>query len=381
MVVDSVLEAFTKRFAARAPLVGFAPGRVNLIGEHTDYNEGFVFPAAIQRGVAVAARPTGGPSKLISIQEGEAEPIAVRDAVPGSVSGWAAYAAGVAWAMREAGFTDLPDLEAVVSGDLPRASGLSSSAAIELAFVQVWNSLGGYGLTQLEMALIAQRAENDFVGVKCGLMDQMASACGREGHAMFIDMRTKDVRYARIPERWSLVVCDTQSPRRLTDSAYNERLAECRAAAEALGVSMLRDASLEQLFESEGELDPIVVKRARHVITENTRCQSLFWALEDENPLRVGLLMQASHESLREDYEVTSRELDVMAESCWSAPGCVGARMTGAGFGGCCIALVESTHLEEFKRWVANGYEARTDFHARFFVCRPSNGATVLPGK
>jgi len=378
MLVDRAAEAFETRFGAKPTLFSFAPGRVNLIGEHTDYNDGFVFPVAIQHGIAVAARPTDGPSKLYSVQEGEGQEFTIKELDRLGVQGWTAYPAGVAWAMRESGFDQLPNIEAAVFGDLPRASGLSSSAAIELAFCALWNEDAGGQLSRIEMAQTCQRAENDFVGMRCGIMDQLASAMGKHGKAMFVDTRSLDVRYAEVPSHLRIVVCDTLAPRQLAESAYNDRRRECEEAAKALGVVKLRDADLDVLLERQAEMDPTVFKRARHVVTENTRCQGFFWALADDNPLRIGLLMQASHESLREDFEVTGKELDTMAEACWSAPGCMGARMTGAGFGGCCVALVEGDRIDSFVRSVSHSYRARIGSEPRFFVCEPSDGAATV---
>lgn len=375
MTESFAFDAFRETYGHEPPILASAPGRVNLIGEHTDTSGGFVFPCAIDRRIAVAARPCGGASHWRSTSFGSVESLDVTTIEPGSVEGWARYPAGIAWAFRAQGIGDVPNLEAVVASDLPPETGLSSSAAICVAFATLWNRLCGFNLTPVEIAQLAQFAENNFVGVKCGIMDQLASACGREGEAIFLDTRLLQMRMAKVPEHLALVVCDTKSRRDLSSSAYNQRRDEVDRVTQLLGVSQLRDAQLDDLLERQEALDPVLIKRARHVITENTRCQGFYWALEDSNELRLGLLMRASHESLREDFEVTNAELDAMAEACWTAPGCVGARMTGAGFGGCCIALVYQHNLEAFRRSVSNRYASITGIEPNLFVCKPSDGA------
>lgn len=376
MITDRAAELFKSTYGSSPVIAAFSPGRVNLIGEHTDYNEGFVFPMAIDRGIAIAARPTSGSSKLLSKQKGKAKPFDVRKAP--AMSGWERLPAEVAAVLRSMGHKDLPNIEAAVTADLPPAGGLSSSAAIGVGFAKAWSRLYGLDLPDLEIARIAQQAEQRAFGVECGLMDQYVSACGQPGRAMFVDMRTLETRFASLPSRLSIVLCDTGASRELRSSAYNERREECRRAAAHLGVDSLRDATLDLLLDNQSGMDPDMFRRARHVITENTRCQSFFWALEDGNELRIGLLMRASHESLREDYQVTGPELDAMAEACWTAPGCVGARMTGAGFGGFCVAVVREEQVSEFKRSVANRYESKTGKQAKFLIVTPGAGASAI---
>jgi len=377
MIASEAVRHFQNRYGGPPEVLAVAPGRINLIGEHTDYNEGFVFPVAIDRVVAVAARRTPGYCELVSEQLGSGEVFDAGKVEIGEVGGWAKHPAGVAWGLRDLGFEDIPNLQALVHSDLPVASGVSSSAALEVAFGCVWNALADMGLEPLELAQLAQKAENRYVGVNCGLMDPAASAMGKEGHAMFFDTRSLEIRYARFPEHLKIVLCDTATPRALAESGYNERRFQCEVAAKAMGVGSLRDATLELLEDSQEKMDGLAYLRAKHVITENGRCQGFVGALESGNDLRIGTLMRASHESLRDDYEVSTPELDAMAESCWHAPGCVGARMTGAGFGGACVALVSHAALSEFLAFVRRQYKERTGLDGQFDVCRAAPGAQL----
>jgi galactokinase len=369
---------FADAFGGEPTLLAVAPGRVNLIGEHTDYNEGFVFPAAIDRQLYVAARVNHGRTRPQSHEMGPGDEFHAATVMPGQVEGWTAYAAGIAWALREEGFEDLPDVEAYVLSDVPIGSGISSSAALELAFAVLWNELARLELSPVELAQVGQKCENRFVGVNSGIMDQMASAMGKAGHAMFLDTRSLAVEYAPIPEDLAIVICDTGKPRALTDSAYNERRMQCEAAAQALGVVALRDADLSQLEAKRGALDPTVYRRARHVIAENERCRAFASALGDHDLPKIGEMMRASHLSLRDDYEVSSPELDAMAEAAWAAPGCVGARMTGAGFGGACVALVEKVRYNEFEASVFAGYQRRVEVPGELHKCEAVDGARTL---
>lgn len=358
--------------------MSIAPGRVNLIGEHTDYNEGFVFPAAIDRYILAASRPTTNQSTMVSRSLGAAQPFDVNLVNPGEVTGWAVYPAGVAWALRQSTGVNLPNLESAVDSKLTAESGLSSSAALELAFAVTWNEAAGLGLSNTQLARICQTAENEFVGVKCGIMDQMACALGKAGHAIFIDTKSLDTTYALIPEDLSLVICDTGQPRTLAGSAYNERRLQCEQACAALSVKSLRNARLHDLESRWSEMSETVYKRAHHVITENARCISFVDALDKRNLLKIGLLMRASHESLRDHYEVSSPHLDFMAEAAWDAPGCVGARMTGAGFGGACIALVEESRVEAFIHSTEARFALKSGTEGSFTECRAARGAHIL---
>lgn len=370
-------DRFQTVFGHPPTILATAPGRVNLIGEHTDYNDGFVFPAAIDRGLVIAASVASGPSRVISEELGDGEAFDTAQSLAPASANWSKYPAGMAWVLQQAGHR-VPNLNVLLSSNIPIGSGVSSSAAIEMAFGTVWNAIGNLGISNFDLALLGQRCENEFLALKSGIMDQMASAMGRPGQAMFLDTRTLEIAYAPIPERLALVLLDTRTPRALTESAYNERRSQCEAAAAALGVRALRDATLPQLVDRETDLDPLVFRRARHVITENARAIAFRLALDAGKSDELGQLMKASHESLRDDYEVSCRELDVMAESAWSAPGCVGARMMGAGFGGACIALVEVSEVEAFKAAVLTRYVAATGRSGEAMVCDAAAGAHVI---
>ena len=378
MPEQAAIQEFKKRFGYDPHWIAIAPGRINLIGEHTDYNEGFVFPAAIDKKVYLAATAIGsGETTLGSTDLGDAEQFALRSIVPGSVKGWGAYPAGVAWALRTVRGLQPEKLIGSVSSEVPIGAGLSSSAAIEMAFAVLWNQLANANIPQKELALICQQAENKFVGVNSGIMDQMASAMGRAGQAMFLDTRSLEIQYASMPEGLCVVVCDTGKPRALTDSAYNERRSQCEEASKILGVKALRDADMQLLEKNRAKLSEVVYRRAKHVITENNRCIQFKKALQDGDLTAIGELMRASHVSLRDDYEVSSKELDTMAEAAWSAPGCIGARMTGAGFGGACVAIVETPRFEEFKHQVEQRYKETTGLNGKITSCQLSDGAAA----
>lgn len=372
-------DLFTQRFGHVPTHVASAPGRVNLIGEHTDYNGGFVFPAAIDLRLTVLARVTDGPSQIASLDYDGVTEFTTDLLLPGSVTGWARYAAGVAWAIGRLDFPRLPNVQALVMSDIPIGSGVSSSAALEMAFATLWNELGGLGLTHPEMAAISREAENHYAGVTCGIMDQMASAMGRADHAFFLDTHTLELQYAPVPHDLRIVLCDTTASRALAASAYNERVQECAAACQATGVDSLRNATLADLDRAGAQLSPTVYQRARHVLTENDRCRAFASALQAGRLDEVGDLMRASHASLRVDYEVTSDALDAMADAANAAPGVIGARMTGAGFGGACVALVQADRIEEFIAATQPRYQTVTGLQGRFTVCRAAPGAIAGP--
>ena len=378
VTLEALADMFRRQYDASPEISSVAPGRVNLIGEHTDYNGGFVFPAAIDRQVYLAAAAVPKETSLYSELTGRGEPFDAGTTMPGEVSGWSAYAAGMAWVLRDHTGRRMPNIQGVVASTLPMGSGVSSSAAIELAFGILWNEVAGLGIDNKTLALLAQRCENLYVGVNCGIMDQMASAMGRAGAAMFLDTRSLDIEYAGIPDDLAIVICDTKKPRALTASAYNERRSQCEAAAQVLGVPQLRDANSTAVEESRSRMPETVYRRARHVVTENERCLAFRPAVESGDREQIRELMRASHMSLKEDYEVSCRELDAMAESCWNAPGCAGARMTGAGFGGGCVALVERSSLADFTTAVAAEYESRIGISGELTTCRPVQGAHIL---
>jgi len=339
--VGRVVAAFRERTGRDPDGVWAAPGRVNLIGEHTDYNDGFVLPAAIDRQVVAAAgRREGGRLRVWSLQTGPPADLELAQIGPGRVEGWAAYPAGVAWALGQAG-VEVGGADLVVDGDVPAGAGLSSSAALECATATALADLFGAGLDRVELAGVARRAENEVVGVPSGVMDQMVSMLGRAGHALFLDTRSLDTEQVPLPLAAAglcLLVLDTRAGHRLVDGAYADRRAACEAAAAVLGVAALRDATLEQVEAAAGELGDERFRRARHVVTENARVLEAVGLLRAGELDRLGPLLAASHASLRDDYEVSSPELDTAVAAAVAA-GAIGARMTGAGFGGSAIAL------------------------------------------
>jgi galactokinase len=357
-----------------------APGRVNLIGEHTDYNDGFVLPAAIDRLVAVAAgRREGGRLRLWSLQSGPPADLELARVGPGRVDGWAAYPAGVAWALGQAG-VGVGGTDLVVDGDVPAGSGLSSSAALECATATALADLHGAGLDRPALAALARRAENEVVGVPSGVMDQMVAMLGRAGHALFLDTRSLATEQVPLPleaARRCLLVIDTRAGHRLVDGAYADRKAACEAAAATLGVAALRDATLEQVEAAAGALGDPGLRRARHVVSENARVLSAVELLRAGDLDGLGPLLAASHASLRDDYEVSSPELDTAVEAAVDA-GAVGARMTGAGFGGSAIALVATDRAGQVADRVGEAFAAAGFGPPEVVAVVPSDGARRL---
>jgi galactokinase len=375
-----VAAAFRERTGRDPEGVWAAPGRVNLIGEHTDYNDGFVLPAAIDRLVLVAAgRRAGGRLRLWSLQAEPPADLELAGVGPGRVAGWAAYPAGVAWALGQAG-VELGGADLVVDGDVPAGSGLSSSAALECATATALADLGGAGLDRAALAGLARRAENEVVGVPSGVMDQMVSMLGRAGHALFLDTRSLGAEQVPLPLEAAglcLLVIDTRAGHRLVDGAYADRRAACGAAAATLGVPALRDATPALLERHATALGDPGLRRARHVVTENARVLAAVELLRAGDLDRLGPLLAASHASLRDDYEVSSPELDTAVEAAVAA-GAVGARMTGAGFGGSAIALVERALAGRVADRAAEAFAAAGFGPPEVTAVVPSDGARRL---
>ena len=359
-----------------------APGRVNLIGEHTDYNEGFVLPAAIDLEIRIAYLAAGdGRVELTRLDDNERDSFALTEERPRGGT-WLDYVAGTAWALREAGL-EPQGLRGVIASNLPANAGLSSSAAIELA--SAWAMLGdaASAIDPLDLARICQRAENAYVGVQSGLMDQFAEACGTAGAALELDCRSLDWRTVPLPDALELVVCHTGSARRLDGSAYNERRAQCDAAVAVLrhvdsSIRSLRDATLEQIAAAGDALDPVLRRRATHIVTENVRVAETVAALEADDRAALGRLFAAGHASLRDDFEISSPELDAMVEIAVSVHGVVAARMTGGGFGGCTVNLVEAGGADTLRTAVLAGYPARTGLRPMVLPVKAAPGAGQL---
>ena len=389
MNLSELHRLFIERFGRTPALVVRAPGRVNLLGEHVDYNDGPVLPAAIDRAVYIAAAPSGDDcSCLHALDLGKQVDLRpsgldVRlDAVGNPLPGWARYPAGVAWVLQQA---ELPiaGVLAAYTSDIPIGSGLSSSAAVEVGFAALWQALGGWSLERLALAELCQRAENQFVGVSCGLMDQFASACGVEGHALYFDTRSLEWEPAPIPPGIALVIADSGVRRSLAHSGYNERRAACEQAVRELQafqprLTSLRDVATTELAAYSPYLSEIPRMRAEHVVKEIARVSSALSALHRGDRQALGALMYAGHNSLRNLYEVSTPELDILVELTRQLPGCIGARLTGAGFGGCTINLVETDHADAFITGLRNGYQQATGRQAQVYLCHASQGVHIL---
>jgi galactokinase len=368
---------FRRNYGIAAQCVWHAPGRGNLIGEHTDYNDGLVLPFALGLGtLAAAARRTDGMLELRSLDSpGGDVTVRVSELEPGAVTGWAAYPAGVAWALREAG-QEVGGACMAIGSDLPRGAGLSSSAALECAVIMALTELYEVDLPRPELAALARRAENDFVGVPCGIMDQSASLLCEAGHALLLDCRsgeTSSVPLDLPAAGLTLLIIDTRARHALADTEYGVRRRECEAAARALGVAALRDVS--DVFELTGRLaDPVLLRRARHVVTENHRVMQTACLLRDGQLGEAGALLLQSHASLRDDFEVSWRQADVTVDVAVTA-GAVGARMMGGGFGGCVIALLPAAEAAHVRAGVSAAYAARGWPQPEFLDAVPAAGA------
>lgn len=379
MNTQQLKQSFASYFNSKSEIIVRAPGRVNLIGEHTDYNDGFVLPMAIDRAVWLALRPRDDRTVRLFSLDLEADSAFELDSLTKG-SGWIEYPKGVAYELIKSGY-ELRGFDAIMTGDVPRGAGLSSSAAVELAVARAFAVISGFEWDAPKMAKIAQKAENEWVGVNCGIMDQMASAACREGHALFLDCRSLEIQHAPLPKGISIVILDTSTRRGLVDSAYNERRNQCEEAARWFGVKALRDVSVNEFkrkTKEERGLNEVVLRRARHIITENARVLEAMEAMKAGNVKRLGELFNASHDSLRDDFEVTNDALNSMVDCAREQVSCYGARMTGAGFGGCAVALVKEENAAEFVNAVSAAYRQRSNMEAAVYVCKASAGASLI---
>lgn len=380
-IADQAQAVFEARFGGPPEIVVQAPGRVNLIGEHTDYNAGFVFPAAIDRWVVFALRPRA--DKLAVIRSGAHDEDIQFGVDEASEPGrnWGDYPRGVIGEFQKLGHA-LGGFDAALVGDVPVGAGLSSSAAVEMAVGKGMLELNGIALPGPELALLGQRAENQFVGVNCGIMDQFVSANAQAGHALFLDCR--DLSFEQVPlarEGVRIVICNSAVTRGLTDSAYNDRRSACEAGAAHLArvsgmdIEALRDVSLDMLDTHGGGLSETVLKRCRHVITEIDRTRKAVGLLKAGDLGGFGELMAASHTSLRDDYEVSGKELDLLVDIAQGTPGVLGARMTGAGFGGCTVNLVRDEGVDALILAIQDRYPKEMGLQPEIYVCTAVNGA------
>jgi len=386
-LASSAQEIFFETFAGKPDLSVSAPGRVNLIGEHTDYNEGFVLPMAIDRGITIAGRKRMDTKILLySADYQQQEEFSLDSIKPDISRPWANYFKGVAFLLRKNGIP-IGGLEAVVIGDLPQGAGLSSSAALEVAAAVFFQKLFQLGLEDLDLVRLAQQAENEFVGVQCGIMDQFASYMGGKGHALFLDCRSLEHDWVPLGPDLHAVVFNTGVKRELASSDYNERRRQCQEGVRAFSgflphVKSLRDVSLCDFEKYQGKLEPVIMKRCRHVISENQRVLDTIEALKGKNSERVKALFRESHESLRDDYEVSCHELDTLVELAQEHPLQRGSRMTGGGFGGCTVHLMPSDDqvTSHFISYVSEGYEKRIGRKPESYVFTPAAGAKFLNG-
>lgn len=388
---ELVIEEYRNRFGEEPQHIVLAPGRVNVLGEHVDYNDGLVLPAAIDRATYIALSPAGSgvdESTLVAADftqtaQFTGESIRTKTGSDGNrLPDWALYPAGVAWSLAEAGL-EIPAVNAVFASDVPRGAGLSSSASVEMAFGTAWSALGGWTLPPMQLAQLGQRAESLYVGVNCGIMDQFASACGVADRLLLLDCRSLDWRTLPIPEGISIVIADTSIRRKLTSSGYNERRQACEDAVRILsseisGIKSLRDVNLEDFNNLSQKMPEVVQKRARHVVEEIDRTSRAIPMLENGHVREFGQLMNDCHTSLRDLYEVSVPELDKMVEIAQGLPGCYGARLTGAGFGGCTVNLVEKSFVAEFAENLAKGYSNVTKYKTQIYICRASDGARLI---
>lgn len=381
--LDILIDQFQHTFGNPARIFS-APGRVNLIGEHTDYNDGFVLPIAIDRRTYVAAAANNSDFvRVQSLDLNEASAFALGE--PDVLSGpkWLGYIAGVAFELQKRG-TKISGADFMIRSDVPIGAGLSSSAALEVSIAAAFLALCNESLDLTSLARTAQKAEHTYVGTRCGIMDQLTVSSAQKSHALLIDCRSLDVKPIdlNLPET-SVVICNTNVKHELASSAYNQRRRECEDAVGILRrflptIRALRDVHIGDLKEHAGELPGVLYRRAHHIVTENARTLEAAIALKDGEVETFGRLMSASHMSLRDDYEVSSMELDLMVELAGSCDGVVGARMTGGGFGGCTVNLVRSDEVEPFRRFIADAYRARTGINAATYAVNTDDGVKEI---
>ena len=385
---ETVLKRFGEVFGDTDGVkVFFAPGRVNLIGEHTDYNGGHVFPCALTIGTYAAARVRED-DKLrfysmnfdhLGVIESD-----IRDLKPQKEAGWTNYPKGVMWAFGERGFQIPAGMDILLNGNIPNGSGLSSSASVEVVTGAILREFFGFEVSNQDLALIGQYSENNFNGVNCGIMDQFAIAMGKKDHAIFLD--TADLSYTYAPVKLQgakIVIACSNKKRGLGDSKYNERRSECETALAELqkevDIRSLGELTEEQFEEHKSAIRDITrVKRAKHAVYENQRTLQAVAALEENNIELFGQLMNASHVSLRDDYEVTGAELDTLVEEAWKVEGVIGSRMTGAGFGGCTVSIVRDEAIDQFIEKVGKAYKSRIGYAADLCVVEVGDGPSVL---
>ena len=373
---------FTQKYNKQPELTVYAPGRVNIIGEHTDYNDGFVMPCAINYGTAIAGSKRADHIWNVYAADLDLEDtFSLDEDFPQSEQKWANYVRGVVKFIQERCPQFKQGADLVISGNVPHSSGLSSSAALEVATGTVCQQLSDLPLTHTEIALIGQKAENKFVGANCGNMDQLISALGQKDHLLMIDCRSLETQPTPVPKDVAVIIVNSNVPHDLVTGEYNTRRWQCEKAAEFFGVKALRDVSVEEFQKREAELtalNALVAKRARHVVTENQRVLDAVEALKHNDLTKLGELMGQSHESMRDDFEITVPQIDYLVELAQLVIGKTGgARMTGGGFGGCIVALAPHDKVEAVRKIIADNYEKQTGLKEDFYVCTASQGVSL----
>jgi galactokinase len=376
---ERAADAFEWAYGTKPEVTARAPGRINLIGEHVDYNDGFVLPAAIDLDVVVAASPRHDRRvRLIAADLDESASFNLD--VPGARrTTWASYVQGVAVLTESVGVR-LTGADLAIAGDVPRGAGLSSSAAFEVAIARALLAVCGRNLPDMEIVEICHRAEREFAGVSCGVMDQFAAVFGRERHALFLDCRSLHCAPVRMPSDVVLIATDSGTRRSLGLTAYNDRVEQCQEAARLLGVRRLRDIRLDQLESRTGRLPELLARRVRHVVSEIERTREAATALEAGETANVGRFMNESHASLRDDYDVSTPQLDALVALAQALPGVHGSRMSGAGFGGCTVSLVAAEAADAFREQIPEAYRSETGQEATVYVLQPAAGASVING-
>ncbi|OEE87341.1 galactokinase [Enterovibrio norvegicus FF-162] len=380
-LIQNVKASFEKIFHYLPTHIVQAPGRVNLIGEHTDYNDGFVLPCAINyQTMVAAAKREDNIVRVVSVDYDNAvdEFDITQDITFQQDKMWANYIRGVVKCLLDRGFS-FNGADISVSGNVPQGAGLSSSAALEVVIGQTFKELYQLDISQADIALNGQQAENEFVGCNCGIMDQMISAEGRANHAMLLDCRSLETQAVSMPKGMAVVIINSNKKRGLVDSEYNTRRVQCEEAARIFGVKALRDVTIEQFNDRVSDLSELVAKRARHVITENDRTLAAADALRAGDMKRMGELMAESHASMRDDFEITVKEVNALVDIVQEVIGDRGGvRMTGGGFGGCIVALVPPALVDEVKAAVEVNYEAQTGLKESIYVCQVHDGAGLV---
>ncbi|MCZ4240612.1 galactokinase [Alteromonas sp. I10] len=368
---------FETHYGEVPALIAHAPGRVNIIGEHTDYNEGFVFPAAINFGTWVAATKRADNDIVVTAMdyENQQNQFSLSDINYDEEQGWANYVRGVVRVLKEA-IPDFGGANLLVTGNVPQGAGLSSSASFEVAILKALSALYELPLDGVQAALLGQKAENTFVGCSCGIMDQLISAMGNEGMAMLLDCQSLAIEHSPLPDSHQIVIINSNVKRGLVDSEYNLRRQQCEQGASLLGVSSLREATMEMLEGAKAHMPEVVYRRAKHIVTENARTLAASQALKAGDIETVSEAMAQSHISMRDDFEITVRPIDYLVEIIGEVLGkSGGVRMTGGGFGGCVVALVPTDKVEAVKQVVADKYSDETGYSADIYVCTATQGA------